>query len=200
VAKPSNPPRQAVSGSPRTTARLRPRAFLGAAVIIAVAAAVALTIVITRARAWQLPLAIADRVLLLAGCVFIFPRLLALLRTVRNLAGDEELSAKDRIQFEDDRRKLQNDVHTALLQAIVGGRCWSASCSPGSSRPPVGRSPTSSPSLAKGRSASGSAGGRPARHRQHRRASRRTVRAGAACPADPRTPPGDHRYGGGLHP
>jgi hypothetical protein len=64
--------------------------------------------------------AIASGTVLLAACVLVFPHLLAPSRTPKDLAG-EELSAKDRIQFEDDRRKLQNDVRTALLQAVVGG-------------------------------------------------------------------------------
>jgi uncharacterized protein YjbI with pentapeptide repeats len=97
------------------------RALLGVAVSIAVAGAVALTSVIAHAGAWWLPLGIAGGLLLLAGCVFVLPRLLAPTRVPEDLAGVHELSAKDRIQFADDRRKLQNDIRTAMLQAVAGG-------------------------------------------------------------------------------
>jgi hypothetical protein len=64
-------------------------------------------------------------VLLLVGCVLVFPRWFAPPRTPEDFLGIEGLSAKDRMQFADDRRKLQNDVRTtllqALLQAVVGG-------------------------------------------------------------------------------
>jgi hypothetical protein len=82
---------------------------------------IALTPLIDRVGAWRLPLAIIGGVLLLAGCVFIFPRILAPTRTPEDLANVEGLSAKDRIQLADDRRKLQNDVRTAMLQAVAGG-------------------------------------------------------------------------------
>jgi hypothetical protein len=59
--------------------------------------------------------------LLLVYCVGILPRQLAPSRAPEDLAEVEELTAKDRIQLADDRRKLQNDVRTALLQAIVAG-------------------------------------------------------------------------------
>ena len=102
-----------------TTARPGVRAFLVAAVgiAIAIAGAVALTPV-AGAGAWRLPLAIAVGVLLLAGAVFVLPHLLA---PPQNLTGVQGLSPKDRIQFADDRRKLQNDIRTSMLQAVAGG-------------------------------------------------------------------------------
>jgi hypothetical protein len=96
------------------------RAFLGATVIICVAGAVALTLAVAHAGAWWLPLGIAGGVLLIAACVFVFPLGLAPSRAPEDLVAVPGLTAKDRIQFADDRRKLQNDVRTALLQAIVG--------------------------------------------------------------------------------
>lgn len=104
-----------------TTARPGPRALLFAAGSIGIAGVIALTPLITDAGIWRLPLAVAAGVLLLAGCIFIFPRWIAPSRAPEDLAGVQELSARDRLQFADDRRKLQNDVRTALLQAVAGG-------------------------------------------------------------------------------
>ena len=123
---PGNTPDAQPPVAPPPTTRPGARAFIGMAVSIGLAgvvalAAVALTPIFDRAGAWRLPLAIAGGLLLLAGCVFIFPRLVAPTRTPEDLAGVRELSARDRIQFADDRRKLQNDVRTALLQAVAGG-------------------------------------------------------------------------------
>jgi hypothetical protein len=119
--RPPDLPPDAQPTTRRTTARPNVRAFLGAAVSIGIAGAVALTPVVARAGAWRLPLAIAGGVLLLAGCVFVFPRVLAPRRVPEDLVGVEGLSAKDRIQFADDSRKLQNDVRASLLQAVAGG-------------------------------------------------------------------------------
>jgi 4-amino-4-deoxy-L-arabinose transferase-like glycosyltransferase len=95
--------------------------LLGAVVLLGGAGAVALTLRIADTGSWWLPLAIAGVVLLLVGCVFVLPPRLAPPHAPEELTGVEGLSAKDRIQFADDRRKLQNDVRTALLQAVVGG-------------------------------------------------------------------------------
>jgi uncharacterized protein YjbI with pentapeptide repeats len=102
----------------RTTTRFDLWAFLGLSVAIAIASM--LVYVVVRPPSWVLIGAIASGTVLLAACVLVFPHLLAPSRTPKDLAG-EGLSARDRIQFEDDRRKLQNDVRTALLQAVVGG-------------------------------------------------------------------------------
>jgi len=82
---------------------------------------VALAPVVSRAGVWRLPLAIVGGVLLLAGCVFVFPRLLEPSRAPQDFAGLEGLSAKDRVQFAADGRRLQNEVRTSLLQAVAGG-------------------------------------------------------------------------------
>jgi uncharacterized protein YjbI with pentapeptide repeats len=103
-----------------STARARVRAFRGLAFVVCMAGVVALTLVIARAGEWRLPLTIAAGVLVITGCVFVFPRLLAPTRVPADLAGIQELSAKDRIQLADDRRRLQNDVRTVLLQAVAG--------------------------------------------------------------------------------
>jgi Pentapeptide repeats (8 copies) len=108
---------------PPTRWRAIPRfdlgAFLGISVGIAIASA--LVYIVVRPPSWVLLVAIASGAMLLAGCVLVFPHLLAPSPTLEDLAGVEELIAKDRIQFVEDRRKLQNDVRTALLQAVVGG-------------------------------------------------------------------------------
>ena len=120
-------PSDTLPAVPPSTTPLRPAwlagvlGVLGMLLSVGLAGAVALTPVIARAGAWRLPLAIAGGVLLLAGCVFVFPHLLAPTRTPEDFADIEGLSAKDRIQFADDRRKLQNDIRTAMLQAIAGG-------------------------------------------------------------------------------
>jgi len=88
---------------------------------IAIAAAVALALRIAHADAWWLPLALAGVVLLLAYCVFVLPRRLAPPRSPEDLAAVEDLDARDRIEFADDRRRLENEIRTALLQAVVGG-------------------------------------------------------------------------------
>jgi hypothetical protein len=49
----------------------------------------------------------------------VFPQLLAPSRAPSDLV-DPNLGSKDRIQFSEDRRKLQNDIRAALLQAIGG--------------------------------------------------------------------------------
>jgi hypothetical protein len=59
--------------------------------------------------------------LLLAGCLFVLPPIIAPSRAPGDLAGVDGLTSKDRIQFADDRRKLQNDVRGSVLQALVGG-------------------------------------------------------------------------------
>jgi hypothetical protein len=56
--------------------------------------------------------------ILLLSCVLVFPKLIAPARPAASLQGIKE--EKDRLQFQDDRLKLQNDVRTALLQAIGG--------------------------------------------------------------------------------
>ena len=87
---------------------------------LVVAVALALTFAIARAD-WPVPVGMAVGTLLLGGCVFVVPRLFAPPRTPEDLADIEGLTAKDRIQLADDRRKLRNDVRAALLQAVVGG-------------------------------------------------------------------------------
>jgi uncharacterized protein YjbI with pentapeptide repeats len=95
-------------------------ASVGIAAMV-VLAAVVVAPMIARAGPWRLPLAIAGVIVLLASCLFILPALLAPSRGPDDLAGVPQLSAKDRIQLVDDRRKLQNEVRTALLQAVAGG-------------------------------------------------------------------------------
>jgi Pentapeptide repeats (8 copies) len=56
--------------------------------------------------------------ILLVSCILIFPKLIAPPHPAASLQGIRE--DKDRIQFQDDRLKLQNDVRAALLQAIGG--------------------------------------------------------------------------------
>jgi hypothetical protein len=119
--QPGTPPDPQPPAARRTTAWAGTRTVLTLAVSIGLATAVALVPLIVRAGAWRLPLAIVGGVLLLAGCVFVFPRLLAPPRVPEDLSGVPELSAKDRIQLADDRSRLQNDVRTALLQAVAGG-------------------------------------------------------------------------------
>ena len=102
----------------RATARFDLWAFLALSVVVVIASV--LVYVILRPSSWVLLGTIATGTVLLAACVLVFPHLLAPSRTPKELAGEQGLSAKDRIQFEDDRRKLQNDVRAALLQAVVG--------------------------------------------------------------------------------
>jgi hypothetical protein len=56
--------------------------------------------------------------MLLLFCVLVFPKLIAPARSADSL--DALTEEKDRLQFQDDRLKLQNDVRAALLQAIGG--------------------------------------------------------------------------------
>jgi uncharacterized protein YjbI with pentapeptide repeats len=107
------------TGTPRTI--YRPVVWTLITATVSVAGAVAFAMAIAGVEDWRLRLMVASGVLLLTGCVFVFPRLLAPPRAPADLADVQELSAKDRIQFADDRRNLQNDVRSALLQAIVGG-------------------------------------------------------------------------------
>jgi hypothetical protein len=60
-------------------------------------------------------------VVLLIGCIYLLPEIIAPSRKPGALEREKELGPKDRIQLEDDRRKLQNDVRTALLQGVAGG-------------------------------------------------------------------------------
>jgi uncharacterized protein YjbI with pentapeptide repeats len=64
-----------------------------------------------------LPLAVAA-ILVLLGCVFIFPERFVPSRPQDALKGID--NPQERIRLEDDRLKLQNDVRTALLQAFGG--------------------------------------------------------------------------------
>jgi uncharacterized protein YjbI with pentapeptide repeats len=107
--------------TPRTAARPGAQAIVVAAVTLGIAAAVTLTLRTAHADPWWLSLAITGGVALLASCVFVFPRLLEPSRTPQDLADVHGLTAKDRIQLADDRRRLQNDVRTVLVQAVVGG-------------------------------------------------------------------------------
>jgi hypothetical protein len=91
------------------------------AVSIGIAGAVAFMLIAAGVGAWWLPWAAAGGVLLVSACVFIMPPLFAPPRAPEDLVAFSELEDKDRIQFADDRRKLQNDIRTALVQAVGGG-------------------------------------------------------------------------------
>ena len=173
-------------GAPRFGLPPGMRAFIVGAVSIGIAAAVALTPVLTRTGAWRLPVAIAGGVLLLAGCVYAFPPLLVAPRTPEDLADIHALPVKDRIQLADDHRKLQNDVRTSLLQAVAGGAVlvgvlftWQQQQT--TLRPAAGHQP---PTCRSARSSSARPNrravqicGKPARRQQHRRPPRWAVRA-----------------------
>jgi Pentapeptide repeats (8 copies) len=55
--------------------------------------------------------------IILLLCVLVFPKLIAPARSDDSL---KRITKKERIQFQDDRLKLQNDVRAALLQALGG--------------------------------------------------------------------------------
>jgi hypothetical protein len=59
--------------------------------------------------------------LLLIECIFLVPRTIAPSRSPKDLQEIDGLTSKDRVQLADDRRRLQNDIRTALLQGVTGG-------------------------------------------------------------------------------
>jgi hypothetical protein len=116
---PQNPP-SAFHAQPRRWRRvvMRSDPIIGALAKVA-ALALALLVVV---KAPPVYLTISSVVLLLlAGCLFVLPPIIAPSRAPGDLAEVEGLTGKDRIQFADDRRKLQNDVRSSVLQALVGG-------------------------------------------------------------------------------
>jgi uncharacterized protein YjbI with pentapeptide repeats len=54
-------------------------------------------------------------------CLFVLPARLVPSYSSEDLKKIASLAEKDRIELSNDRRKLQNDVRTALLQAVAGG-------------------------------------------------------------------------------
>ena len=83
-------------------------------------ACVALVVAARLAPKAALPLVGVGALIVVALCLFVLPPLIAPPRAPKDLIRLEDLTEKDRIQFADDRRKLQNDVRAALLQAIGG--------------------------------------------------------------------------------
>jgi hypothetical protein len=66
---------------------------------VGIATVTALLYIIVRPPSWVPLLAIASGAMLLAGCVLVFPYLLAPSPTLEDLAGVEEPTAKDRIHL-----------------------------------------------------------------------------------------------------
>ena len=68
--------------------------------------------------AFAVPGVIGGVLLLLIACIFAWPQAIEPLHSPKELEGIDE--SKDRVQLNDDRRKLQNDVRAALLQGVAG--------------------------------------------------------------------------------
>jgi uncharacterized protein YjbI with pentapeptide repeats len=69
----------------------------------------------------QRGLGVATVLLILVVCLVPLPEVFVPSRVSEDFAGVEQLTGKDRLQFAEDRRKLQNDIRTALVQAVAGG-------------------------------------------------------------------------------
>lgn len=93
-------------------------ALLGA--ILAISIPIAFVVLESRTTVPSLAI-VGGVVVVLIGCIFFLPPAIAPSRSHEDLEGIDGLTAKDRIQFADDRRNLQNDVRSALLQGVAGG-------------------------------------------------------------------------------
>jgi hypothetical protein len=129
ASAPATPPALDATASPATpTTRRqsdvssRPRvALLGTILSFSIVLVTTLLLAVKTWAAFVLPVGVVGGLGLLIACIFFLPKTIAPSRTSDDLEEIDGLTAKDRIQLADDRRKLQNDVRTALLQGVAGG-------------------------------------------------------------------------------
>jgi Pentapeptide repeats (8 copies) len=95
--------------------------LLGAILSLSIGLGAALPLLVKTWTSFVLPVGIVGGFALLIVCIFFLPQTIAPSRSAEDLEGMDGLTVKDRIQLADDRRKLQNDVRTALLQGVAGG-------------------------------------------------------------------------------